>query len=217
MRIELSIHPRAKAGLIAVSYSDFSLDQIKDQFGLDLIEDQVLFPNDRIFPVSDLLKELMERYVPLAAWINTEKARSEFIIAPILAELKWQLKDRISLFSGVDFTVDSSAGLNGRCDYIISQAREQLKVNAPVVMLVEAKNENIISGIPQCLAEMIAAQRFNQARHNAISTVYGVVTTGSLWRFLKLDDTPQAFVDIKEYYIDNLSRIMGILREIVDE
>ena len=41
--------------------------------------------------------------------------------------------------------------------------------------------------------------------------------TGSLWRFLKLDDTPQAFVDIKEYYIDNLSRIMGILREIVGE
>lgn len=199
-----------------MSYSDFSLNQIKEQFSLDIVEDRVLFQNPRAFPVSDLLKQLMERYIPLANWINTEKARSEFIIAPILAELKWQMKDRMSLFSGVDFTVDSSQGLNGRCDYIISKAKEQLMVSAPVVMLVEAKNENIINGIPQCIAEMIAAQRFNQARHNTVSTLYGVVTTGSLWRFLKLEDTPQAFVDIKEYYIENLSQIMGILEEIVD-
>jgi hypothetical protein len=126
------------------------------------------------------------------------------------------LQDQISLFSGVDFSVDASEGLNGRCDYIISKAREQLTISAPVVMLVEAKNENMIGGIPQCLAEMIAAQRFNQTRHNPIAVMHGVVTTGSLWRFLKLDDTRRAFVDLKEYHIQNLSQIMGILEEIVN-
>ncbi len=59
-------------------------------------------------------------------------------------------------------------------------------------MLVEAKNENMIAGIPQAIAEMIAARRFNEAAGTPIDPIYGVVTTGLLWRFLKLEgDTPR--------------------------
>jgi hypothetical protein len=198
-----------------MSYSDFSLNQLKEQFGIELIEDAVLFPDPELFPISDLLALWIERFVSLATLINTEKARSELIIAPILADLKWRLRDQVSLFSGVDFTVDTKEGLNGRCDFIISKNREQLVISAPVIMLVEAKNENIIGGIPQCIAEMIAAQRFNKARHNSITVIYGVVTTGSLWRFLKLDEVSRVFIDPLEYPIQNLSQIMGILEEIV--
>ncbi|MGH9802328.1 MAG: hypothetical protein ACRD82_18340, partial [Blastocatellia bacterium] len=122
-------------------------------------------------------------------------------------------RDRISLFSGLEFNVDESLGLRGRCDYILSESPEQLVLTAPVCVLVEAKNENIIAGIPQCLAEMIAALKFNEANGIAPMPIYGAVTTGMSWRFLKLDDL-QANVDCVEYSIQSPKKIFGILKYI---
>jgi heterodisulfide reductase subunit B len=96
----------------------------------------------------------------------------------------------------------------------LSLSAEQLIIEAPVVVIVEAKNENIKQGISQCIAEMVAAQLFNQRRNNAIPTVYGVVTTGSNWKFLQLTGTT-VFVDLPEYYIKEVERIVGILVHMV--
>ncbi|KOR32989.1 hypothetical protein TI05_03740 [Achromatium sp. WMS3] len=196
-----------------MSYSDFTIDMLKEQFALKLVDDNDIFYHISPTQVPTLLTELLQRYVPLAITIDTEKARSEFIIAPILAEFKLQFKDKISLFSGFEFNVDKSKGLNGRCDYIIAKSKEQLTLSAPVLTLVEAKNDNIVGGIPQCLAEMIAARLFNEQKHQPISIIYGVVTTGSLWRFLKLVDNI-AYVDNIEYPLQRLDKILGILTEI---
>jgi hypothetical protein len=117
------------------------------------------------------------------------------------------------LFSGIEFTVDEAAGLKGRCDYILSRGPEQLALTAPVCVLVEAKNENIVGGIPQCLAEMVAARRFNLQQKSPDAAVHGVVTTGFLWRFLKLDGT-RASVDVVEYPIQFPRKIFGILTAI---
>ncbi|MBF0103674.1 MAG: hypothetical protein HQK77_22470, partial [Desulfobacterales bacterium] len=125
-------------------------------------------------------------------------------------------ENRISLFSGTDFNVDPNKGLNGRCDFIISKSEEQLVLNAPVIVIVEAKNDNIMNGIPQCIAEMIAAIKYNTLKKNEITTVYGIVTTGSLWKFLKLEINNVAYVDMTEYHIQNLDKIISILDEIVD-
>jgi hypothetical protein len=151
----------------------------------------------------------------LATLINTEKARSEWIIAPVLAEFKFHADKKISLFSGTQFVVDQNEGLNGQCDYIISLSEEQLVLSAPVIMVVEAKNENIIGGIPQCIAAMVAALRFNVRKANPVAAVYGIVTTGSLWRFLKLERDHRAFVDPVEYHIQRIDRIFGILQAII--
>ncbi len=67
-----------------------------------------------------------------------------------------------------DFNVDSEKGLTGFCDFIISSSSERLFVSAPVMMLVEAKKEDIISGLGQCVAEMVAAQIFNEREGNEI-------------------------------------------------
>lgn len=198
-----------------MSYSDFTIDMLKEQFSIELIEDVPLFPNPSVIPVPQRLAELLQSYIPLAITMNTEKARSELIIAPILVDMKLHYKDRLSLFSGIEFNIDKSKGLNGRCDYILSKTKEQLTLNAPILMMVEAKNENIVEGIPQCIAEMIAAQLFNVQRKTPISTIYGVVTTGSLWRFLKLTGQ-QASVDVIEYPIQQLDAILGILKDIIN-
>lgn len=197
-----------------MSYSDFTIDRLKEEFAIELIEDMLLFPNPRSVPVPPRLAELLQAYIPLAITINTEKARSELIIAPILADMKLQYKERLSLFSGIEFNIDKAKGLNGRCDYILSKTKEQLTLSAPILMMVEAKNENIVEGIPQCIAEMIAAQLFNIQKKTPLPIIYGVVTTGSLWRFLTLTGQ-QAAVDVIEYPIQQLDTILGILLDII--
>ena len=197
-----------------MSYSDFTVELLKEKFGIQLIENTVLFPDLRPSHVPELLPELLRRYVPLATMMNTEKARSELIISPVLVEFKLKSKKKISLFSGTEFNVDPKEGLNGRCDYIISKSEEQLALSAPVIVIAEAKNDNIIGGIPQCMAGMIAAMRFNILKKNGIAAVYGIVTTGTLCRFLKLDGSNTGYVDIMEYHIQNIDKIISILDEI---
>ncbi|WP_228024534.1 hypothetical protein [cf. Phormidesmis sp. LEGE 11477] len=77
-------------------------------------------------------------------------------------------------------------------------------------MLVEAKNENLKVGFPQCIAEMVAAQQFNQQKGNPIKIIYGVITIGTLWRFLRLSDHPVE-IDSSEYHISDVEKILGIL------
>lgn len=193
-----------------MSYSQFNLASIEETFQLKLIEKASVFDDIPPWPIPQRLAELLEYNVPLALANNTEKARSEMIITPILIELKRQLPDQISLFSGMEFNVDEQKGLTGFCDYIISHSVEQLFIKSPVIMLVEAKNENIKSGLAQCIAEMVAAQLFNQQRHNPIETIYGAVTTGTNWKFIKLAGN-QVEIDLTEYYLSELDKIFGIL------
>jgi len=199
-----------------VAYNKFTIDSVRKLFGIKLIGDEFLF-ND-IHPVSpsDVLSKYLERYLPLGSAIGTEKARSEFIIAPILAELTEITEHRISLFSGIEFNVDEEKGLNGRCDFIISASDIQYSLTSPILTVVEAKNDNINSGFGQCMAEMIAARIFNESEGNKRNAVYGLVTTGSIWRFLKLEDD-KIYIDKKEYFIESLDRILGILSQIVSE
>lgn len=171
-----------------MAYSDFTLDMVQRQFDLALSERVDLFAAVPDLPPSNFLEELLCYNLPLALAINTEKARSEMIIAPILIELRRQFNSQIGLFSGVEFNVDPALGLNGTCDFLISKSPEQLFIQVPGVAIVEAKKENLNGGLGQCAAEMIAARMFNEREGNTVSTIYGAVTTGNLWKFLQLRD-----------------------------
>jgi hypothetical protein len=199
-----------------MSYSDFTLLDLKQRFRLTIDESIDLFADVAEVDLPPRLADTLARYLPLALNLNTEKARSELLIAPLLAEFKLLHRDRISLFSGIEFNVDEEAGLKGRCDYILARSPEQLALTAPICVLVEAKKEDIVAGVPQCLAEMIAAQKFNAREGSPAEIVYGAVTTGVLWRFLKLDGT-KAAVDSVEYPIQAPRKIFGILTAIALE
>lgn len=177
-----------------------------------------IFLFEPIKPVepSEVLKKFLARYLSLGSAIGTEKARSEFIIAPILAELTELTNHSVSLFSGVEFNIDEEKGLNGRCDFIVSASSVQYSLEAPILIVVEAKNDNLNSGLGQCMAEMVAAQIFNHQEGLKRNYVYGSVTTGSVWRFLKLQDN-HIYIDNQEYFIDKLENILGILISIVSE
>ncbi len=199
-----------------MAYSDFTLKKVKLDFNIKTVADTALFSNIEPLEISDYLNKTLTRNVPLALAINTEKARSELIIINILLEVKEKLSEKISLFSGIDFNVDKEKGLTGFCDYILSHSEEQLYLEAPVVTIVEAKNENIISGLGQCIAEMYAAQLFNNQCDHGLSCVYGAVTTGDEWKFVKLTDNT-AYIDSILYYISDINKIIGILVEMVKQ
>ncbi len=198
-----------------MSYGEFTLDQIINQFSLHIQERVELFPAVQPITPTSLLQETLAENIPLALEIDTEKARSEMIVTPILIELRKHFKRQISLFSGIEFNVDPSQGLNGRCDFIISHSPYQLSLSAPVVTIVEAKNDNLKLGIPQCFAAMIAAQLFNERKNNPMLSIYGVVTTGSLWKFLKLAEQT-LFVEGKEVFIGQIESILGVLVQMID-
>jgi len=193
-----------------MAYSDFTLEGACDSFKLDLRQDEDLFASVPAARVSPFLRTLLDEFIPLGTSIHTEKARSEFIVAPILAEVRKLMNHRVSLFSGVEFNIDSSRGLNGTCDFIMAASPIQLFIRNPVLMIVEAKNDNIKSGLGQCVAEMVAAREFNAAEQPAPTRIHGAVTTGSNWRFLRLEGS-KVFIDHPEYYVEQLERILGIL------
>ncbi|MEH1938524.1 MAG: hypothetical protein V7L14_33435 [Nostoc sp.] len=199
-----------------MSYSDFTLDRVRKTFGLTISDKTDIFASVYQVECPPLLVEVLRENVPLALASNTEKSRSEMIIAPILIAVRKYLNNQISLFSGIDFTVDSAQGLNGNCDFIISRSPELLILNAPVVTIVEAKKENINAGLGQCVAEMLAAKLFNEREGNNIETIYGTVTTGTNWKFLKLLEQVIE-IDLGEYYINDIGKIIGILSHILTE
>nr|WP_242022316.1 hypothetical protein [Trichocoleus sp. FACHB-90] len=149
-----------------MAYSQFSIEGIKNIFGITISEKFGIYNNIPDVNYSTLLAETLQYNIPLALAITSEKARSEMIVTPILIELRKQLSEQISLFSGKKFNVDLEKGLIGFCDFLISKSPEQLLIEAPVITLVEAKNDNIESGLGQCMAEMVAAQLFNQRKGN---------------------------------------------------
>ena len=195
-----------------MAYSDFTLGQVKKAFDLQINEQIHLFAAVEEQSSSDYLQRTLEENVSIAVAINTEKARSEMIIVPILLEVRRQAAPRASLCSGSEFNVDPNRGLVGFCDYILSHSKEQLTINAPVVTIVEAKNENIKARLGQCIAEMLAAQIFNQRENNAIDRIYGAVTTGEIWKFLMLEGSVIA-IDLSDYYIKDVDKILGILAQ----
>ena len=199
-----------------MSYSNFTLESVVTKFELEKTEAIGIFSEIEPITPSDYLTTGLAKKVPLAAAIGTEKARSELIVADVLVELCEKFDHRISFFSGIDFNVDFENDLTGVCDFLVSLSPGQLFLEAPVVVLVEAKNTDVKLGLGPCTAEMIAAQRFNQERGNNIPCVYGATTTGTEWQFLKLTEN-NLQIDIDIYPIRQSDRILGILSSMVNQ
>ncbi|MEO1373164.1 MAG: hypothetical protein AAFW70_02325 [Cyanobacteria bacterium J06635_10] len=191
-------------------YSQFTIDRVKQDFGLKIVEGVRFFPDSiEIINPSSRLQNILED-LPWAIAVDTEKARSEVIINPVLLEVRRILNQEISVFSGEEFNVDANVGLNGVCDFLISRSPEQLTVEAPAIIIVEAKKSDLKSGIGQCISEMVAAQRFNEARGKFINTIYGCISSGTQWRFLKLE-AQTVTIDLTDYPLPPVEQIVSFL------
>jgi hypothetical protein len=192
-----------------VAYSDFTVRKVKQTFGITTIEGSSFFPALQTIVTSPMLTEFLEETLPLAVALPSEKAKSELLISPILVEVRKILKHEVSFFSGQEFTVDVELGLAGTCDFLMSRSREQFEVEAPVVVIVEAKKADLNVGMGQCMAEMVAAQRFNLESGLAPMPIYGCVSSGMLWRFLKLENQ-EITIDLEDYPLKPIDRLLAI-------
>ncbi len=197
-------------------YKDFDISKVTQKFDLTLVGDQAFIPEVESVTLSPYLSEYLKESIPLAIAMGSGKARSELIISPILFELRKLLKKEISFFSGEEFNVDESLGLTGFCDFIVSLSPEQLFIEAPALVVIEAKKENFKDALGQCIAQMVAAQKFNEKNDESVSVVYGSVTNGNVWSFLKLEEDIIT-VDFTEYSIMPVENLLGILAWMIED
>ncbi|MBD2245804.1 hypothetical protein [Nostoc sp. FACHB-888] len=191
-------------------YSQFTtISKVKEAFGLKTQEGGRFIPTTEPIEASATLTAYLEESLPLASSAS-EKARSEGIIYPVLLEVRRILNRQISLFSGEDFTVDETVGLNGMCDFLLSRSPEVLEIEAPAIVILEAKKADLRTGFGQCIAEMVAAQRFNAAKNRPVAVIYGSISSGTQWRFLKLEDNIVT-IDLMDYPLPPVEQILGFL------
>jgi hypothetical protein len=194
------------------SYSQFKYEDVT-ALGLDV--KNRAFKNDfAVLEPSAFLKQTIQ--INTKRLQRTEKAKSEFIIAPILYEIALLNESRVSFFSGYNLDVDKELGLKGFCDFLYSKVPDSPIISAPVFCVVEAKNDNLEKGVPQCIAEMYASKLFNKNQNKPIEVIYGCVTTGYQWQFLKLEGQT-VLQDMTIYSINELPKILGILQFIVEQ
>ncbi len=193
-----------------MAYSEFTLRKVRQDLAVHIQEGGRFLREIPPIPPDELLRQELDEGVPLVLARGSEKARSEWIINPVLTAVRRLLDRQVSLFSGEDFTVDSTIGLNGICDFVISKSPTQLEIEAPAIVIIEAKKENLNGGLGQCIAEMVGAQIFNQTNGNSIPTIYGSVTSGTAWKFLKLE-SKTATIDLTEYPLPPVEQILGML------
>lgn len=194
-----------------MSYNDFSLETISSVLGVSAGPAD-LFPKLDAVPVPVWLCEMLER--GMRQILLSEKARSEFIVVPILLACQEMSGGAVAIYSGQRLDVDPERGLVGECDFILSAAPPVPALRAPLVTIVEAKRNEVESGVWQCIAQMVGAREFNQRSGTGPAAIYGCVTNAEVWQFLRLADSV-AGIDRRRYYIDNVGGILAMFQAIV--
>ncbi|MEK7433012.1 MAG: hypothetical protein AABZ74_07775 [Cyanobacteriota bacterium] len=196
-----------------MAYTNFTFDDLKNKFGIDNNLKKI-FGNIENIKISSFLKELLEinKILP----IKTEKAKSEYIIAPILTEIVRKNIETITVYSGEVLDANKKEGLYGECDFILAKNKHTFNVSFPMICVVEAKRGDIDLGIAQCSAQMVGIKFFNEKNKINLKTIYGCVTNANEWKFLKLENNI-VFIDEESYYIKELEKILGIFQFIINE
>lgn len=192
-----------------MTYLDFTLDILQRDFGIK-VHDQALFdPLGDMAPSAQLQNQLL---ATSGLAIVSEKARSEFIVAPMLIECRERMQRRINIFSGFRLDADAERGLKGECDFILARSESRYAIQAPVMVILEAKKHDMDDGLGQCAAQLLGACRYNEQAGRPVTRLYGCVTTGECWQFLRLGGNDLQ-IHPERFAINQVSRILWVLME----
>jgi len=198
-----------------MAFRDFKkIRQVTKTFGLKL-KQFVLFPVIEPIEPTERLKNDLEvamDYAPIS-----EKERSEWLIQPVLDNFRLMSDEDFHLYSGRHLNVDKEKGLRGECDFLYAFTSIRDEIEPPIFGVIEAKAETIKQGTAQCAAQMIGAKLYNEQEECALKVIYGCVTTGYSWRFLKLEGD-ELSIDTQVYSVKTeLNSILGIWKTIVED
>ncbi|TAH18050.1 MAG: hypothetical protein EAZ08_12690 [Cytophagales bacterium] len=195
---------------IPSSYRYYQLEDLAIICGIHATVDDTFLDKVTLIEPSVVLAGILARNMKLP--LKNEKAKSEFIVAPILAEV-WEINNNFKPLSGLTFNIEPSKGLKGIADFLISSNPDAQGLDAPIMCVFEAKNDAIEDWYGQCGAEMYAARLFNERKGNDIKIIYGAVTNGFIWQFLKLENQT-LFIDSQRYGTANLPQLLGAIQKI---
>ncbi len=153
---------------------------------------------------EQVLPELQERLKrgQMLVGMNSERAKREFLIAPILLEAAAQSQARIN----VEYPLDIDERLKGTLDYLVR--------GAGTLLVVEAKNADLERGFVQLAVELIALDKWGKPLPDIL---YGAVSVGDAWRFGFLHRESQTITqDTRLYAIPHeLQELLEILTAIL--
>lgn len=188
-----------------MAYTDFTLEIAEAELGVICRPGEV-FTNLQPVPPPSWLTDLLSRGMQLA--LVSEKARSEFIVAPLLLAVRESVGGAVAILSGQRLDVDAARKLQGECDFLLARSEPVPRLRAPLMAVVEAKKNDIDGGLGQCIAQMVAAQVYNERAGQATEAMYGCVTTGEDWQFLRLVGTAVT-LHRPRFYIDNVGLLLA--------
>jgi len=194
-----------------MAYTDFTIEDLQTKFGIENRMEHLFQKFEPLQP-SDWLKTTLAIGAELN--VRSEKAKSETIVFPILLEIRVRSNNFITIYSGDNLDADKANGLNGECDFIISKDNQSFNINCPILQVVEAKKHDIELGIPQCAAQMLGAKLYNEKHNKNTEYIYGCVTTGNEWLFMRLGKN--LTIDKRKYYLIELGELLAIFQYIID-
>lgn len=194
-----------------MGYSNYRrIEDVINKFDLDMRLSPLFGKVESVEP-SGWLVESLERAKVMP--LRNEKTKAERIISPILLEVSQRYSEQITFFSGEQINVSPSDDLAGECDFFFALHPPKMYIDAPIISLAEAKNEDMNWGVAQCAAQMLGARIFNENKNRDLPFIYGCATDGIEWQFLKLE--------ANVYQVDNkiftdLKEILGVWHHIIN-
>ena len=195
-----------------MAYSEYTLDKIRRNFGIENKRTPILLDFQPL-EVSETLQMALKEVEELP--IRSEKAKSEWIVVPILKELRNRNDKFFTIYSGDNLNADEEKGLKGECDFILAKDTGTFDINYPIIQIVEAKKNDVEIGVPQCAAQLIGAKIYNEKKGVKLDKIYGCVTTGNEWLFMLLENDCVK-INTKLFYLNEVNNVLGVFQIIID-
>jgi hypothetical protein len=148
------------------------------------------------------LKARIEESLPRLS-LNSEMARREFLIAPVLTDLLHYTQATLN----VEYPVVVSNQLKGSLDYLLQ--------NQQTFLVIEAKNEDLERGFVQLAVELIALDQWIESDQTVL---HGAISTGNIWQFGQFDRQARAVTqDLDLYRVPaDLEELLQVLVRILE-
>lgn len=178
-------------------------DEVLNYFGYSKKNERLDLPkySGEVPAINQLAERIEEVLIHIS--LESEVTRREFLIAPIIFEVRHLTKAKLNS----EYWIEYNHQLRGSLDYFLRDQRN--------LLVVEAKNADLTRGFTQLAVEMIALDKSDEQSDKAI---YGAVTTGREWHFGKLDrQTKIVSQSIDSFAIpNNLEEIVRILAGVLE-
>jgi hypothetical protein len=195
-----------------MAYSDFTIDRLTQEFGVDFLGASLFEAAESSAPSAWLTETLA---LARRSGFGTDKARTERLVSPVLAELARRNQYEVAVISGESLDVAPERGLTGTCDFALSFTKVQDFINAPVCCIVGARTRENDNGVVECAAQLVGASLLHARDKKRSSPLYDCATTGVEWQFMKLEGNVCTLHEARYYTLD-LPRLLGVLQHIVD-